>query len=72
MIRAAFSQAHDQIDEMLREFLSMAHISEDEESSSLEANGGSVWKKKLDILSKILTVPEINGINHETSEGLPQ
>ena len=52
-IRTAFSNAHDQIDEMLREFIDQA---EDEMGEGNTENGVEK-KKKLDILSKILAMP---------------
>lgn len=54
-IRTAFSNAHDQIEEMLRDFIDQA---ENEVCEGTTENGsGVVWKKKLDILSKILEFP---------------
>ena len=53
-IRTAFSNAHDQIEELLRDFIDQA---DDEVAENTEIGSGVVWKKKLDILSKILALP---------------
>jgi DNA polymerase sigma len=56
-IRTAFSNAHDQIEEMLREFIEQADEDEVKTEGNGSAENGVVWKKKLDILSKILALP---------------
>ncbi|TNV74895.1 hypothetical protein FGO68_gene8183 [Halteria grandinella] len=56
-IRAEFARAHDEIERHLQEFIQNSSAAE-EQATSEEAKAGKssvVWKKRLDILSKILT-----------------
>lgn len=55
MIRNSFSLAHDHIDEMLKEYQSYKDEDKNENGVSVEA---PAKKTKLDILSKILAMPE--------------